>query len=308
MTLLLLACTKSVDSGETGDLVDPANVPLAGPCGLDQDFGGFLVSDGGDDTSCDGSVADGVVPITILEEIGSEGDCRLMRRNNPHCDPACDPGQTCDWDGECVAYPAKQDLGSVTLGGLVQPVEMEPVFPGNTYYDTSLPHPAMTPGELITLKMPGGTYGPLRLYGVGVDPLSDLQEVWSIESGEELVVTWKAPTTEPRRSEVFMSVNIDQHGTSPGTLVCVFEDDGEATVPAALLEQLVAVGVTGFPSAAIERRTVDSAAAGSGCMDFTVRSRRSVVVDVVGFTPCTTTAECPPGQVCNEELQICEDP
>ena len=47
---------------------------------------------------------------------------------------------------------------------------------------------------------------------------------------------------------------------------------------------------------------------GEGCMDFTVSSRAGVAVDVIGFTPCTSTAECPEGLVCNTELQICEDP
>lgn len=307
MLLLLLACPKAEDSAETGvDASDPATVALAGACALDLDFGGFAVIDEDTETTVDGAVADAVVPITILEEIGSDGDCRLMRRNNPHCEAACDPGQTCDWEGECVTYPAKQDLGTVTLEGLVQPVEMEPVFPGNTYFNTSLPHPAMTPGELVTLRMPGGLYGPARLYGVAVDPLSGLAQEWVVEAGVDLTVSWDTPTASVVRSEIFISVNIDQHGASPGTLMCVFEDDGEGVVSGALLEELVSVGVTGFPSGLIERRTLDSAPAAQGCMDFKVGSKRIVSVDVLGFTPCTSDAECPDDLDCNEEFQICE--
>lgn len=308
---LLLACPKTPDEtaleDSEGPVEDPATVELAGPCPMDTDLGGFSVT-ATDATDVAGTVSNGVVPITILENIGTDGDCVLLRRNNPHCEPACDPGQTCDWEGECIAYPSNQDLGVVTIDGLAQPVEMEPVFPGNTYFDTTLPHPAMTPGELVTLRMPEGTYGPARMHGVAVDPLTGLAEEWSIEAGVDLELTWDATVTSPARSEVWVSVNIDQHGVSPGTLFCTFEDDGAGTVSGALIEQMVSVGVTGFPSGSIVRRTVDHADAGDGCMDFTVSSRAGVAVDVIGFTPCTSTAECPDGLVCNTELQICEDP
>lgn len=307
--MLLLGCpqTDNEESAleETGVEVDPSTVELAGECPMETDFGGFRVT-ATTATDVDGTVSNGVVPITILENIGTDGDCVLLRRNNPNCQPACDPGETCDWDGECITYPANQDLGTVSIDGLAEGVEMEPVFPGNTYFDTTLPHPGMTPGDLLTLRMPGGTYGPVRLHGVGVDPLSGLQDEWAVEAGVDLKVTWEPPTTSPVRSEVWMSVNIDQHGVSPGTLFCTFEDDGEGTVPGALLDQLVSVGVTGFPSGAIMRRTVDHAVVGDGCMDFTVSSRAGVAVDVIGFTPCTSDAECPPELECNEELQICE--
>jgi hypothetical protein len=37
-----------------------------------------------------------------------------------------------------------------------------------------------------------------------------------------------------------------------------------------------------------------------------VSSSVSVDVDVIGYTPCVSDADCPDGQDCNEELQICE--
>ncbi len=316
LLLLLAACSGDDDkpagsdtSPETGDsapeTLDPATVPLTGACGMADDFGGFAVTATSSSSSVDGRVADGVVPFTVLEELVAEGDCAVLRRNNPFCDPACDPGETCDFDGTCIPYPANQDLGIVSIDGLVQDVVMEPVFPGNTYYDTSLPHPAFAGGELITLSMPGGVYGPLELHGVGVEAL-DLSAAWTIESGVDLVISWPAPTTSVVRSEIFVQISIDQHGVSPSVLQCTFADDGEGTVPGAVLASLVDVGVTGFPAGTIERRTVDHAAAGTGCLDFTVTSSRSAQVDVVGHTPCLSDDDCPDGQTCNEELQTCE--
>ncbi len=306
LLLLTAACTvddTAQDSDAPDTTPDPATVELGGACPLETDFGGFEV--GGDGVQ--GVVADGVVPIAILEEIAAEGDCQLMRRNNPYCDPACDPGFTCDFDGECVTYPVNQDLGIVSISGLLSPVELEPVFPGNTYFDTSLESPPFEAGALVALDMPGGVYGPAVLYGVGVEPLQALDDEWSVESGVDLLVRWEPPAGEISRGTIAMSLNIDQHGTTPGTLWCSFEDDGEGTVPAGILATLVETGVTGFPSGALSRQTQDQAAAGEGCMDLTVSSSLSVAVDVIGYTPCISDADCPDGYECNEEMQICEE-
>lgn len=273
---------------------------------MDVDYGGFLVRSDAEQAGVDGAVADGVVPSSVLEELSAEEGCVLLRRNNPYCEPACDPGETCDFEGNCLPWPANQDLGTVTLTGLSAPVEMEAVFPGNTYYDTSLQAPLFEPGALITLRMPGGAYGPATLYGVGLEPLISLDQEWAVEAGRALAIHWQAPAGAVSRGQIALSLNIDQHGISPGTLRCSFEDDGEGTVPAAILQALVDTGVTGFPRGTLERRTQDRAAAGPGCMDFTVSSTVTVAVDVVGFTPCISDADCPDGQECNEELQICE--
>src|SRR5436190_4410364 len=125
----VFACTSSKDEsepsddsspGETGDdsdtsaEIDPATVPLAGECAMADDYGGFAVIADGKDGWVEGKVADGVVPVSVLETIADDGDCQLLRRNNPFCDPGCAAGETCNFDGECVPYPADQDLGTVT--------------------------------------------------------------------------------------------------------------------------------------------------------------------------------------------------
>ena len=263
---------------------------------------------GGSGTGIDGAVADGVVPQSVLEELNAVDDCRLLRRNNPFCDPPCDAGETCDWDGECIDYPVKQDLGTVTITGLSQAVSMDPVFPGNTYFDTSLSDPPWTSSELVTISMPGGAYGPLELHGVGVDPLTVLDtEGWEVQEGQDLIVHWEAPTAAVVRSEVGLVISVDQHGTTPGTLYCTFEDDGEGTVPAAIVDGLINSGVTGFPSGSLERRTVDSVGlSDGGCMDLRLSAPAEIEVDVIGYTPCVSDADCPDDLDCNEELQICQ--
>ncbi len=296
--------TAGTDSGPP-ESPDPATVPLSGTCEMEDDLGGFLVKSVVDETTVEGTVADGVIPASVLEEIGAEGDCRVLRRNNPYCSPTCDPGEVCDFDGTCLPYPANQDLGTVTLTGMVQPVTMEPLFPGNSYYDTTLPHPGFVPGSLLSLEMAGGIYGPVSLYGVGVEPLDMAGVSWKIESGVALDLTWPAPTGPIQRSEVRVSLSIDQHGVSPSALSCRFDDDGSGSVPAAMMSLLVDVGVTGFPTGSIERLTGDRVEVSAGCFDLKVSEPRTVSVDVVGHTPCIADPDCPAGQSCNLELQTC---
>ena len=298
--------TDDDDTGPVSSGEDPATVALDGVCDLADDYGGFVVEAYDEYSIVSGSISDGVVPQTVLEVIGQDGDCEVKRRNNPFCDPACLSGETCDFDGNCIPYPVNQELGTVTVLGLAKGVEMEAVVPGNTYFNTSLPHPAFAGGDLIEMQMPGGTYGPMTLYGVGVEQLNVNDKEWSVESGIDLVVSWDAPTGSVVRSEVTLKVNIDQHGTSPATIYCTFEDDGEGTVPASVIQQLVEVGVSGFPSGQLVRRTADRADAGEGCADFVVSAPRDVSVDVVGYTPCISDLDCPEGQECNVEMQICE--
>ncbi len=306
MLALLLAChgaSTGDDSGPADTTADPATVPLTGACPMESDDGGFAVVADGKTGSITGSVADGVVPASVLETLGSDGGCAVLRRDNPFCDPACSAGTTCDFDGACVPYPSNQDLGKVTVTGLVEPVSMDPVFPGNTYFDTELPSEPFTGGALVTLSAPDAS---LVLHGVGVDALTPLDASWSIDETKDLVVRWAMPTSAVVRSEIGLEVSIDVHGVTPSVLRCTFDDTGEGTVPAKVLASLVGAGVTGFPNGTLTRRTYDHTAFGKGCADLEIASPRSVPVDVLGYTPCVTTAECPKGQTCNKELEVCE--
>jgi hypothetical protein len=314
----VLACTSSKepstddsspapDDSDDPTAIDPTTVPLAGECAMADDYGGFAVIADGKLGWVEGHVADGVVPSSVHESIASDGDCQVLRQNNPFCDPPCTAGQACDFDGSCVPYPSNQDIGPVTLAGLTQAVVLEPLFPGFTYSDTTLPAEPFTSGTLVTLTAPDAPAGAFELHGVGVEALVPTDALWSVEAGADIEVHWSPPSGDVVRSEVTLVINIDQHGASPSSVHCAFADDGAGTVPSAIVDTLVGAGVTGFPNGMLERRTVDRVALGAtGCADFTVSSPRGVVVDVVGYTSCITDKDCPDGQSCDELLQICE--
>lgn len=288
----------SSSSGETGEVV------LHGACPLDNRVGGFVLLREESYTTFSGSVSDGVVPASVLENIGEDGDCVLLRRNNPFCDPTCGPGTTCDFDGNCIDYPANHDVGTVDVTGLLQAVSVMPLMPTYDYFDTDLPHPAWDPLSQIQLSAAGGDYEAFELAGVGVemivpdptplelDPMAPLDVVWTAEDGPQ---------------QVRIELTIDLHGATPSKLVCTVPDTGMTTIPQGLIEQFVGLGVTGFPNVTYYRETVDSIEIEPGCVELGVRSYDQQPLTVVGHTPCTSDDECPDGQTCDIPNETCID-
>jgi len=292
--------------GDTDAGLDPDTVPLRGACDQDVRLGVFTVDSNEDYASVAGSVADGVVPTDILTELLTEGDCTIWRRENPFCDPGCDPGYTCSLDGACVPYPANQAVGTVTIDGLLAEVSMEPVEPGATYFDTSLPNPPWAPGGVATLQSGGGAHAPFTLHGVTPEGMQITDAMWQLVPGEALDVQW-SPAPEGVRTEVQLALRIDQHGLTPSTLRCTFADTGSGVVPASVLDALIDVGLTGFPSGILTRQSVDSTDLdGGGCAELRLQSSQLAEVGIEGYTPCRRDEDCPDGQECNEVLERCE--
>jgi len=286
---------------------DPATVTLRGECPLETKWGEFVVANFDFYSIVDGSVSNGVVPVTILENVGEDGTCKLLKRNNPFCDPACEASETCDFDGSCIPFPEGQELGEVTVGGLLKDVCMDAVVPGYTYFDTDLPFPAFTTGELIELRTgDGGAFPAVEMHGIGVEDLTLSEPEWVLFESQDLVFNWTPPTAPVVRSQIHVQLNIDQHGLTPIQMFCEFEDDGQAALPDSLITQLINFGVTGFPNATVTRRTIDSVDMGGGCVEFVVKSPIQPDIRVDGFIPCVSDYDCPTGQTCDTLIQICE--
>lgn len=293
------------DGGETEDL-DPNTVPLEGACPQETRHGVFEVESNEDYAAVVGEVANAVLPTSVLTELLTEGDCTIWRRENPFCDPGCEPGFTCDLSGACVAYPEAQDLGTVDVLGLSTAVSMQPVTPGNSYFDTSLDNPPWAPRDVVTVRTEGGAYTALTLHGVAPDPFELESSDWSLAPGQPFTVRWTPPDSGSR-TEVALKLRIDQHGLTPSSLICVFPDTGEGVVPASAFDALIEFGITGFPAGEIERRTVDSTdLEDGGCAELHTVSARLGRVEIDGYTPCRRDEDCPEGETCNEALERCE--
>ncbi len=286
-----------------GSSTTGGDVELAGYCPLETRVGDFLAGYEQTYSAFSGSVADGVVPINVLEQIGEEGSCVLLRRNNPFCDPGCNAGEACDFDGNCIPYPINHDVGTVTVTGLNKPVMLEPVPPTYSYFDTMLPHPGFDPGAIITMQTTGGDYSPVTLQGIGVAMIEPSVEEIHLAHDTDVEVGW---TPGDPRTTMRVQLGIDQHGTSPASMVCSAPADvGTLTIPGALISQFLDNGISGFPSADFNFETVDSVDIEPGCVDFVVRSHAQVVVFVEGHTPCNVTPDCPDGQTCDVMTQTC---
>lgn len=291
--------------GSSGTAGAGGGLAPRGSCDFSDRVGRFTVEKQTDFGVVQGSVADGVVPSSVPEVVSESGGCRLLKRQNFACTPSCVGAETCGQDGVCIPYPRQVSVGTVTIAGLTKPAVMDPQTPGNGYFAPDATNPPYTPGSSIKLSAAGAeTHEAFELYGVGSEPLATAP-TWVLTEGEDLVVNWAAPTIETPAT-ILVELSIDQHGSSPLTLQCEFEDTGTATVPASVIDELINSGVSGFPNGKIVRRTVDKTSIDVGCVELAVGSPLAANVSVAGFIPCNSPDDCPDGQTCNLAIEICE--
>ncbi len=279
--------TNSTDACEAvpEPIGDPATVPLAGACAPGSKLGELSVCLCDPITLLTADVRESSMPGALLEVVGSERGCTLLKRNNPFCDPPCDAGEACEFDdvqmvdaddlGDCTALPAVQDIGCVTIGGLQEDLVLFGPDP-----PAALPYPPFLPGALIELQTHGTSFGSdITLHGVGLEPI-DLgsDSTWVIADQVDLPITWSDPG-QGLQSTVQVWLDIDLESSTPTIMTCEFPDSGSALLPGGLLHELIAAGVSGFPVATVTRHTVDSTEiVPGGCVEFSIRS--TVAVDV----------------------------
>ncbi len=285
-----------------------ADLDLKDSCDQATLLGSIVLEVGNDFSFLDAKIHNAVLPSSIREEEMSMGGCRLMRKRFPNCDPACTSDQACTFEGTCVPFPERQDMGDICVAGLADAYVMTAEGPGYHYFNTQVAHPAFAGGERIEVRSSGAAYDAFAMAGVGVTKIVPTDSEWSVGGENDLVVSWETSATDAH-STIYLTLNVDQHGTSPLLLECNLPDNGQATVPAAMIGALLTSGVSGFPAGKIERHTADSVTVSDGCIDFIVRSPTTVDVSVDGHTPCTMpgTSQCPEGQTCNVPIQTCED-
>ncbi len=299
--------SESSDGADTTQGTETTGGPqpmLAGECPLADRVGGFLFDMESNYTAFSGSVADGVVPVTVLEEVGVEGDCKLLRRNNPFCDPLCSPGETCDFDGECIPYPTNHNVGTVSVTGLFDEVMVEPKAPTFSYFDTMLSHPAWDPGAPLVLQTTGGDYEAFELHGNGVTMVDPIGDTLVLSTEESVTIQWNPSGATNAR--LHLELNVDQHGITPVSLICDAEDTGSLELSSGLIADFLEFGISGFPRSEYYIQTADSVTIEPGCVELVVRSHVTRGLSVAGHTPCDDPSDCPKGEMCNLMIQTCE--
>jgi len=273
------------------------------PCEQNSRVGHFQITHDEFYAAVSGTVAAGVIPLTILQPVKESGDCTMLRKVNPFCDPPCTGGDLCEHSGLCIPYPANQSVGTVSVTGLLKdPLEMEPNA-SNYYTDVAVPFPLFDPGAQVNVVAAGDALEGFALQAWGVPNVELPDAIWEMESGQPLTVEWDS---EPGPWRMLVSLNVDQHGNSPVTMFCEVEDTGSAVVSAELVDELLSYGISGFATADFRRHTVDSLQLGdTGCVQLSVESLMLGKLTVAGHTPCKTPMDCPDGYECSFAIETC---
>jgi hypothetical protein len=312
LALLLATACAAEDPGapegsSAGGGADALSLPYA-PCPSETGVGEFSIELGPDFTSAQGKVLDGVMPNLIPTALLRDSECQLLSLPTHLCDPGCPVAtQTCGADNHCIDLPAPRSVGTVSLSGLVVPVEMTPNAITGSYRpkNARLPHPAYAPGASLGLYASGGDYAAFELQGWGVSELELLTSPVHVDPGQPTRLAWKAPErVGPARVQV--SLHLDNHGSSNASIECDFADDGVAEIPAALVDALFDAGHSGYPTITLTRRTATSTGMVLGCVQLLVASSVSAGVSVSGLSSCNDSSMCPSGQTCRALERFCE--
>lgn len=252
-----------------------------------------------------GVVYDKPTPIdgVKFEEAETIGDCKLMLPFNPFCDPSCDINSACTMDGVCTPYSTGQNLGVVSLTGLMPgDFSMDPIAPSYKYQPSpsvKLPYPPCAEGDALSIAAP--TVG-LTMGGTCVAPLVLLDaDTIPVRADQALPLRWEAPTISGTR--VGIDLDVAHHGGARGKIVCDVPDTGSFEIPEPLVTRLVGLGLAGFPAITLTRsfRTPSSTEPG---VSFVIASTTSRLVDT-GVVSCGANLPCPEGMTCKTD-RTCE--
>ncbi len=273
------------------------------PCSKESRVGGFRLELAEKYTGVQGQVLDGMVPGNIPEVVQTVGSCSLLRGRSLFCNPSCVPGETCDEKGACITYPKSHPVGTVTISGMKAALSMKAKW-GNNYTNSgTLPHPGFDEGAAISLQASGGDYQAFELLGQGVAPVvvSSQSKKLVIDGAKAIDLKWTPPAKQGA-VKVHIEVNINNHGTTSAWITCDVDDNGAFSIPVELVGALQKLGVSGFPSLLLSRRSADSASITPGCVDLLVVADAEMTVAVAGLTSCTKDSQCPKGQSCQVDL------
>ena len=159
----------------------------------------------------------------------------------------------------------------------------------------SLSYPPAEDGALVTLT--GEINGsPLSIQTSGISPISVDTADLPIGGEDDVVVLWSAPGGDSQ-SEMELLVDISHHGGVKGKVICTTADDGEHTIPASIIDDLIDLGVAGFPTLTYHRVARGTSAAPHE-IEFRVEQNVQISVAIDGLVSCTFDEDCPDGEVC----------
>jgi len=181
----------------------------------------------------------GPSPARYIEVVG--GSCRVLLMDWGDCEASCSLDEFCSEDGECTPYPEGLSGGTLAIGGLGEPLSIEPESynPGLYYGPEDLPLDLFAVGDEIQVALAGDGFPAVNLAARGVDPidteLGDLGEL-VMPFLEDLEVQWTPGSDEDACVRLDVRAPTRGHGlTITAFLSCVGPDTGSFTIPSSLL-------------------------------------------------------------------------
>jgi hypothetical protein len=258
-------------------------------------------------TSMLGKIYDGPVPESLAWELSQAADgCQLLLPRIPFCGAGCGSAVCVD-DDECVPNPATRDAGAVTVKGVrteagMTEFTLTPIR--NTYVNPAaikLPYPAFDEGDEIQMRAAGAAVSQFSITGTGIAPLELPQAAsYELAPNQPLLLTW-APPGKPGISRVQVKLDISHHGGTKGKIECDVDDDGSLEISAAMVTELLSLGIAGFPTVALTRSSVGSTTIPEGRVDLEVYSYVERAIEIEGLVSCTEDSQCGSMRTCGDD-------
>lgn len=267
-------------------------------------------ADGDGITSVAGRIYDGPSPANIVWEPGTAIDgCQLFEPRVPFCTPSCGGSAVCVEDDTCQDYPEAHEAGIVTAVGILTEAgassfEMSPIAENyQAPAGTALAYPPFDEGDVVTLSAAGGYFAAFELEARGIAPLTlSTDEAIPIDGEMGAVLAWSAPA-DASSTTVHLALDISHHGGSKGKIECEVPDTGAFTIAPALVDELLGLGISGFPTIVVRRENVGSTTIESGRVDLVISSSVERAISIEGLTSCTEDEDCPDEQTCQADLK-----
>lgn len=164
--------------------------------------------------------------------IARDGDCAVYRRPAPSlCEGSCDG--VCE-DGVCRPWPTPRSAGTITVTGLHQALAFEPSAFGYTPTPAP-PDELFADGATIGVAAAGAAVGGFAVELTGPAQLVAPFQNLTLVDGQPATVTWTAAGS----GTIQVALLVGWHGAPwEAMLVCETADDGELTIPGALVTAL----------------------------------------------------------------------
>lgn len=225
----------------------------------------------------------------------TSGACQLLVPAT--CQPACPETSWCTGKDLCTPKSMVVNAGTLAVGGLGSGnMSLEPQ--GNVYViSPTLPFPGCSEGASVTVAA-----SQFSLAGHCVAPLEVTTAApVRATAGHAIELAWTA-AAKPEQSRVQIAVEISHHGGFKGEIDCDVPDTGAFSVPEPLVTALNVLGRAGYPTVALTRTSMVTAAlqpnVSLAVSSEVVLAADTGVVSCAGNGDCTAPATCQSNRTC----------